>query len=79
MGILGVSNSVEPKEATMDEKFDETKGRAKEAAGDLTGNKDLEREGQMDQAGAKVKKGAGAAVDKTKEAFDDVTDRDDDR
>jgi uncharacterized protein YjbJ (UPF0337 family) len=70
---------VEPKEATMGEKLDETKGRTKEAAGDLTGNKDLEREGQMDQAGAKVKKNAGAAVDKTKEAVDDVLDRDEDR
>jgi uncharacterized protein YjbJ (UPF0337 family) len=63
----------------MGEKLDETKGRAKEAAGDLTGDKDMEREGQMDQAGAKVKKNAGAAVDKTKEAVDDVLDRDDDR
>jgi uncharacterized protein YjbJ (UPF0337 family) len=33
----------------------------------------------MDQAGAKVRKNAGAAVDKAKEAVDDVTDRDDDR
>lgn len=63
----------------MGEKFDETKGRAKEAAGDLTGNKDLEREGQMDQAGAKVKEKADTAVDKTKEAVDDAMDGDDDR
>jgi uncharacterized protein YjbJ (UPF0337 family) len=63
----------------MGEKFDEAKGRAKEAAGDLSGDKDLEREGQMDQAGAKVKEKAGNAVDKTKEAVGDVMDRDDDR
>ena len=62
----------------MGDKLDETKGRAKEAAGDLSGDKDLEREGQMDQAGAKIKENAGAAVDKTKEAVDDVIDRDDD-
>jgi uncharacterized protein YjbJ (UPF0337 family) len=62
----------------MGDKLDETKGRAKEAAGDLTGDKDMEREGQMDQAGAKVKDKADAAVDKTKEAVDDVIDRDDD-
>ena len=80
MGILAVSNSESNrKEGTMGEKLDETKGRAKEAAGDLTGDKDMEREGQMDQAGAKVKKNADAAVDKTKEAVDDVMDRDDDR
>lgn len=61
----------------MGEKTDEAKGRVKEAAGDLTGDKDLEREGKMDQAGAKVKEKTGKAVDKTKEALDDVLDRDD--
>lgn len=29
--------------------FDELKGRAKEAAGDLTGDEDLKREGKIDQ------------------------------
>jgi len=61
----------------MGEKTDEAKGRVKEAAGDLTGNEDLEREGKMDQAGATVKKKTGNAVDKTKEALDDVLDGDD--
>lgn len=61
----------------MGEKTDEAKGRVKEAAGDLTGNKDLEREGKMDQAGATVKKKTGETVDKTKEALDDVLDGDD--
>lgn len=61
----------------MGEKADEAKGRVKEAAGDLTGDKDLEREGKMDQAGATVKEKTGKAVDKTKEALDDVLDGDD--
>jgi uncharacterized protein YjbJ (UPF0337 family) len=61
----------------MGEKTDEAKGRVKEAAGDLTGNKDLEREGKMDQAGATVKEKTGKAVDKSKEALDDVLDGDD--
>ena len=61
----------------MGEKTDEAKGRVKEAAGDLTGNKDLEREGKMDQAGATVKQKTGKAVDKTKEALDEVLDGDD--
>jgi uncharacterized protein YjbJ (UPF0337 family) len=61
----------------MGEKTDEAKGRVKEAAGDLTGDKDLEREGQLDQAGATVKEKTGKAVDKTKEALDDVLDGDD--
>lgn len=61
----------------MGEKTDEAKGRVKEAAGDLTGDKDLEREGKMDQAGATVKEKTGKAVDKTKEALDDALDGDD--
>ena len=61
----------------MGEKTGEAKGRVKEAAGDLTGDKDLEREGKMDQAGATVKEKTGKAVDKTKEALDDVLDGDD--
>jgi uncharacterized protein YjbJ (UPF0337 family) len=61
----------------MGEKADEAKGRVKEAAGDLTGDKDLEREGKMDQAGATVKEKTGKAVDKTKEAVDDALDDDD--
>ena len=35
--------------------FDETKGRVKEAAGDLTGDKDLKREGKADQTAGKAK------------------------
>jgi uncharacterized protein YjbJ (UPF0337 family) len=34
---------------------DETKGRIKEAAGDLTGDKDLQADGKVDQAAGKVK------------------------
>ncbi len=39
----------------MGEKLDDLKGRAKEAAGDMTDNKDLEREGKIDQGKAEVK------------------------
>ncbi len=42
---------------------DDLKGRAKEAAGDLTDDKDLQREGKADQAGDKVK----GAVDNVKD------------
>ena len=61
----------------MSEFVDKVVGKAKEVAGAVTGNKDLEREGKMDQAGAKVKEKTGQAVDKTKEALDDVMDGDD--
>jgi uncharacterized protein YjbJ (UPF0337 family) len=38
-----------------DDEFDEVKGRAKEAAGDLSGNRDLEREGKVDRASGSIK------------------------
>ncbi len=43
---------------------DKAKGRVKEAAGDLTGDKDLEREGKVDQASDKVKTVVEGAKDK---------------
>lgn len=52
-----------------DNKGEELKGRAKEAGGDLTGDKDLQREGKADQASAKVKDTAEDAVDKVKDVF----------
>lgn len=42
---------------------DEAKGRIKEAAGDLTGDKDLKNEGKADKVGGKVK----GAVDDVKD------------
>lgn len=57
----------------MDEKRDETKGRMKEAAGALSGDEDLQREGKMDRAGASAKEKANDAVDRTKDAVNDLT------
>lgn len=57
----------------MSGKFDEAKGRVKEAAGDLTDDDDLKREGKMDQAGATVKDKVSDAVDTVK---DKARDRD---
>ena len=56
----------------MGAKFDDLKGKAKEAAGDATDNPRLEREGKLDQAGADVKDKAEEVVDKVK---DKLTDR----
>ena len=56
----------------MGEKIDKAKGHAKEAAGDLTGNKDLEREGKMDQASGSVKGATKTAKDKVDEGVDAV-------
>jgi uncharacterized protein YjbJ (UPF0337 family) len=49
---------------------DEAEGRVKEAAGDLTGDKDLEREGKTDQAAGKVKDGVDSVSDKAKDVID---------
>jgi uncharacterized protein YjbJ (UPF0337 family) len=63
------------KEAIMgDGTLDDAKGRIKEAAGDLTGDKDLQREGEVDQAAGTVKDAVGDAADKVK----DVVTSDDD-
>jgi uncharacterized protein YjbJ (UPF0337 family) len=45
-------------------------GRAKEAAGAVTGDDELKREGRADQAEAQVKK----AGEKVKDAVDDIKD-----
>ncbi|HVM15449.1 MAG TPA: CsbD family protein [Egibacteraceae bacterium] len=52
-----------------DHKGEELKGRAKEAAGDLTGDKDLQREGKVDRGSASVKRKVDDATDKVKDAF----------
>lgn len=59
----------------MGSNADDAKGRVKEAAGNLTGNKDLEREGKVDQAGASVKEFAENAKDKASGAVDSIKDK----
>lgn len=49
-------------------KTDQAKGRVKEAAGALTGDEKLKREGRLDQAAGKVKQAAEKVVDKVKDA-----------
>lgn len=58
----------------MEDRMDEAKGRAKEAAGAITGDDDLKREGKADQAGAKVKGVAEKAKDKVDDLVDKVKD-----
>ena len=47
--------------------LDDAKGRVKEAAGDLTGDDGLQREGKVDQAAGSVKDKVGDAADKAKD------------
>lgn len=59
----------------MGHQTDEAKGRVKEAAGDLTNNDGLKREGKADRAGGKVKE----AAHETKQHVDNVVDKVKDR
>ncbi|UGS36900.1 hypothetical protein DSM104329_03311 [Capillimicrobium parvum] len=52
-----------------DGSMDRAKGNIKEAAGDLTDDKDLQREGKVDQASGSVKDKVGDAADKVKDAL----------
>jgi uncharacterized protein YjbJ (UPF0337 family) len=54
----------------LDAKMDEAKGRMKEAAGDLTDDDDMKREGKADRMGATVKEKATEVVDKAKDLID---------
>ena len=47
-----------------DGKVDDLKGRTKEAAGDLTGDMDLQNDDKVDQSTGKVKDTVGDAADK---------------
>jgi uncharacterized protein YjbJ (UPF0337 family) len=48
---------------------DDLKGRAKEAAGDLTDNDNLKNEGKVDRASGSVKDKVGDAADKVKDVL----------
>jgi uncharacterized protein YjbJ (UPF0337 family) len=60
----------------MGSQVDKTKGKIKQAVGDLTGNKDLQRQGKADERSGKAKKvvedlkdNANAAIDKATAKF----------
>lgn len=59
----------------MDGTADDMKGRAKEAAGDLTDNDDLKNEGKTDRASGKAKGMVEDLKDKAEDAIDNVKDK----
>jgi uncharacterized protein YjbJ (UPF0337 family) len=59
----------------MDNDMDQAKGKIKQAAGDLTGDKDLKREGKADEAAGKAKEGLENAKDKLGDAVDSIKDK----
>ncbi|HEX7293958.1 MAG TPA: CsbD family protein [Solirubrobacterales bacterium] len=48
---------------------DDAKGRLKEAAGSLTDDEDLKREGKVDRATGSIKDGLDKATDKVKDVL----------
>ena len=53
-------------------KAENVKGRVKEAAGALTGNRELESEGEIDQAAGEFRHEAGKARRKDGDAIEDL-------
>ncbi|HCY2926405.1 TPA: CsbD family protein [Staphylococcus aureus] len=51
-------------------KFDQFKGNVKETVGNVTDNKELEKEGQQDKATGKAKEGVENAKNKITDAID---------
>jgi uncharacterized protein YjbJ (UPF0337 family) len=59
----------------MDKDLDQAKGRIKQAAGDLTGNDRLKKEGKADETAGKAKEFLGNAKDKADDMIDKARDR----
>ena len=55
-------------------KTDQMKGQAKEAVGDLTGNKDLKAEGTADRRVGEAKEKVGKVEEKVDQVIDKVKD-----
>lgn len=63
----------------MSGEFDQLKGRVKQAAGDLTDDKDMKREGQKDELAGKTKDKVDKVADKVREGVDALRDKADDK
>lgn len=59
----------------LEGKFDQAKGKAKQAAGDVTNDERLHDEGVADEAGGDVQEGFGRGRRKVGEAIKDLGDK----
>lgn len=59
----------------MDENKDTITGRVKQAAGDLTDNEELSREGRRQEAAGKAKEFVDDAADEVEDAIDKVREK----
>lgn len=50
-------------------RFEEAKGRTKKAAGEVSGDEELQREGQAEKTSGTVKEKLNAAIDRMKRPF----------
>jgi uncharacterized protein YjbJ (UPF0337 family) len=68
-GLTGRVSKLIQEVDLMSGKTDEMKGRVKEAAGALTDDEKLKREGKLDQAAGKTKQAVEKAIDKARDAM----------
>ena len=61
-----------PNRDEVEGKFDQAKGAIKDKAGEATGDRDLEAEGESERAGGRMQEGFGTARRKVGEAISDV-------
>jgi uncharacterized protein YjbJ (UPF0337 family) len=73
--LISVRNARNAEENVMAGTADEMKGKAKEAAADLTDDDELKREGKADQAAGSIKEKLGDAKDWVEDRVDDVEDK----
>lgn len=59
----------------MGKEVDKAKGKIKQAAGDLTGNKDLKKQGKADERAGKAKGFVADVKDKADNVVDTVKDK----
>lgn len=57
----------------MAQNFDDLKGRAKEAAGDMSDDDDLQREGKIDRGKGSIKEKVANVTDKVGDKLKDIT------
>jgi len=67
---MGIPNSDE-----MEGKFDQAKGAVKDKVGEVTGDREMEAEGEADRASGNVQEGFGTARRKVGETINDIGDK----
>jgi uncharacterized protein YjbJ (UPF0337 family) len=64
-----------PNKDEMEGKFDQASGAVKDKVGEVTGNRDLESEGEAQRLGGNMQEGLGTARRKVGETVEDIGDK----